>query len=100
MLVGDGFGGAPAVEVVRLADAPPRAPSQAGTVWPGKGERAEMLQALLLALPQLARLIGVIERQALDDLVRGPDQERKTEVVARIEAQWPRPRNLCGRATQ
>ena len=51
--------------------------------------RLQRLEALLLALPQLARVIGVIEREALDDLVRGPDQERKTEVVARIEAQRP-----------
>src|SRR5688572_2299649 len=54
--------------------------------------RLQRLQPLLLALPQLPRVIGVIEREALDDVVRGPDQERKAEVVARIEAQWPRPR--------
>jgi len=43
MVVGDGLGEVPTVEVARAPDAPRQTPTESR--WPGKGERAEVLQA-------------------------------------------------------
>ena len=45
MVLGDGFGEKPSVEVVRLEDGPAAGPSRDPAAWPGGGREAEVLQA-------------------------------------------------------
>ena len=45
LLIGEGFGEKPQVEVARLPDGAPGAPAGARVAWPGAGRRAEVLQA-------------------------------------------------------